>query len=142
MSTLVENAVGRLVPAEINGKPAVPFRGVGKHRPTGRKAAPPLRSCADFPLDGNKLVGSLREALEMCGVSHGATIGTHHHFRNGDLVANAAWRALADMGLRDLVWAPSASFSCHAPMVELLDSGVMHHIEGSMNGPLGEYCSA
>jgi hypothetical protein len=27
-------------------------------------------------------------------------------------------------------------------MVELLDSGAMRHIEGSMNEPLGETCSA
>jgi citrate lyase subunit alpha/citrate CoA-transferase len=142
MSTLVENAAGRLVPTEINGKPAVPFQGVDKYRPTGRKAAPPIRSCADYPADGNKVVGSLREALEKCGLRDGMTIGTHHHFRNGDFVANAVIDTLADMGVRDMVWAPSASFPCHAPMVRHLDSGVMHHIEGSMNGPLGEYCSA
>ena len=142
MSALVENAAGRLVPTEINGKPAVPFQGVGVYRPTGRKVGAPLRSCADYPADGNKVVGSLREALEKCGLGHGATIGTHHHFRNGDFVANEVFDALADMGLRDLVWAPSASFPCHAPMIRHLDSGVMHHIEGSMNGPLGEYCSA
>jgi citrate lyase subunit alpha/citrate CoA-transferase len=142
MSTLVENAAGRLVPTEINGKPAVPFQGVDRFRPTGRKTAPPIRSCADYPADGNKVVGSLREALEKCGLKDGMTVGTHHHFRNGDFVANAVIDTLADMGVRDLVWAPSASFPCHAPMVRHLDSGMMHHIEGSMNGPLGEYCSA
>ncbi len=142
MSALVENAAGRLVPSEINGKPAVPFQGVDKYRPTGRKAGPPIRSCADYPADGNKVVGSLREALEKCGVRDGMTVGTHHHFRNGDFVANTVIDTLADMGVRDMVWAPSASFPCHAPMVRHLDSGVMHHIEGSMNGPLGEYCSA
>jgi citrate lyase subunit alpha/citrate CoA-transferase len=84
----------------------------------------------------------LREALEKCGLKDGMTVGTHHHFRNGDFVANAVIDTIADMGVRDLVWAPSASFPCHAPMVRHLDSGVMHHIEGSMNGPLGEYCSA
>jgi len=142
MSALVENAAGRLVPTEINGRTAVPFQGVDKYRPTGRKAAPPIRSCADYPPDGNKVVGSLREALEKCGLKDGMTVGTHHHFRNGDFVANAVIDTIADMGVRDLVWAPSASFPCHAPMVRHLDSGVMHHIEGSMNGPLGEYCSA
>ena len=142
MTNLVKNAVGRPVPEEINGKPAVPFQGPGKYHPTGRKAAPPLRSCADYPSDGNKVVGSLREALERCGLRDGATIGTHHHFRNGDLVANQVWDHVADMGLKDMIWAPSASFPCHAPNVRHLESGVMHHIEGSMNGPLGAYCSA
>ncbi|MFW5739884.1 MAG: citrate lyase subunit alpha, partial [Myxococcota bacterium] len=135
MSALVENAAGRLVPREINGKEAVPYQGVGGYRPAGRKVGPPLRSSADYPADGNKVVGSLREALEKCGVKSGATIGTHHHFRNGDMVANGVFDALAAMGHRDLVWAPSASFPCHAPMIRYLESGVMHHIEGSMNGP-------
>ena len=43
MTKLVENAVGRLVPTEINGAEALPFKGVGKYFPTGRKAAPPIR---------------------------------------------------------------------------------------------------
>ena len=30
------------VPLEINGEPAIPFKGVGKHRPAGRKYAPPI----------------------------------------------------------------------------------------------------
>jgi citrate lyase subunit alpha/citrate CoA-transferase len=142
MSELVRNAAGRLVPTAINGKPAVPFAGVAAHRPAGRKTAPPLRSCADYPADGNKLVPTLREALERCGLRDGMTIGTHHHFRDGDLVANAVLDAAADLGVRDLVWAPSASFPCHAPNVRHLESGMLHHIEGSMNGPLGDYCSA
>ena len=50
MSNLVENAAGRLVPAEINGEPAIAYKGVGEHRPGGRKAAPPLRACQDYPL--------------------------------------------------------------------------------------------
>ena len=45
------------------------------------------------------------------------------------------------MGAKDLMWFPSASFPCHEPVIELMKSGVVHHIEGSMNGPLGDYCS-
>ena len=142
MTGIVKNAAGRLVPTEINGKASMPFQGVNGYRPKGNKMGPPLRSCADYPADGNKVVGSLRKALEACGVQNGSAIGTHHHFRNGDFVANAVFDELEQMGVRDLVWAPSASFPCHAPMIRHLDSGVMHHIEGSMNGPLGEYCSA
>jgi citrate lyase subunit alpha/citrate CoA-transferase len=142
MSNLVKNAADRLVPTEVNGRVAVPFQGAEKYRPTGRKAAPPIRSCADYPPSGNKVVGSIREALEKCGLSNGITIGTHHHFRNGDLVANQVWDAISDMGLKDCIWAPSASFPCHSQQVKYLESGVLHHIEGSMNGPLGDYCSS
>ena len=138
----MENALGRMVPDHVNGRPAVPYLGVGKFRPTGRKAAPPISTCADYPGDGNKVVSDLKTALIKAGIKDGMTISTHHHFRNGDLVANQVFQAAAEIGVKDLMWFPSASFPCHAPLVALLDSGVIHHIEGSMNGPLGDYCSA
>ncbi len=138
---LVENAAGRLVPTEVNGKEAIPYKGVGKHRPVGRKAAPAIASCIDFPSDGNKLVADIETALRKCGLRDGMTISTHHHFRNGDLVANAVFEAAARIGVKDLMWFPSASFPCHAPIIDHMKSGVVHHIEGSMNGPLGDYCS-
>ncbi len=33
------------------------------------------------------------------------------------------------------------SFPCHEPVIDLMNSGAVHHIEGSMNGPLGDFCS-
>jgi len=141
MSKLVANALGRLVPTEINGAPAVPFAGVGKHRPSGRKAAPPIRTCSDYPLDGNKVTADMVTALRKAGLRDGMTISTHHHLRNGDFVANAVFAAAAELGVKDLRWFPSASFPIHAPQIAHLESGLLHHIEGSMNGPLGDYCS-
>jgi len=142
LDNLIENAAGRLVPAEINGIPATPFMGVGKFRPAGRHAAPPIRSCADYPADGNKVAKDIATALKNAGIRDGMTISSHHHFRNGDLVANVVFDAAASLGVKDLRWFPSAAFPCHAPIIEHLKSGVVHHIEGSMNGPLGDYCSA
>jgi len=34
---LVRNAAGRLVPTVVNGRKVVPFKGVNKYRPIGRK---------------------------------------------------------------------------------------------------------
>ena len=138
---LTTNAAGREVPTVVNGKTQVPFAGVGVYKPTGRTAARPIASCSSFPSDGNKVVSSLRDALVKCGLRDGMTISTHHHFRNGDLVANAVFDVAAELGTPDLMWFPSASFPCHAPIIDHLESGVVHHIEGSMNGPLGDYCS-
>jgi citrate lyase subunit alpha/citrate CoA-transferase len=135
------NAAGRWIPAKINGKPAIPFQGVGKYRPAGRKTSPPIVSCADFPKDGNKVIPSLRKALERAGLRDGMTISTHHHFRNGDKVANQIFDTAAKMGIKNLIWFPSASFPCHEPIIKHMDSGVVHHIEASLNGPMGEYCS-
>jgi citrate lyase subunit alpha/citrate CoA-transferase len=69
------------------------------------------------------------------------TVSTHHHFRNGDLVANYLFDTIAEMSVKNIRWLPSASFPCHKPIIRHLESGVVHHIEGSMNGPLGEFCS-
>jgi citrate lyase subunit alpha/citrate CoA-transferase len=139
---LVTNAVGRRVPLAVNGRQELPFAGVGKHDPGGRKHAPRIRSCKDYPAGGDKRVGSLQEAFERCGLSDGMVISTHHHLRNGDRVALQALQTAGEMGARDLVWFPSASFPCHAPVMDLMEQGVVHHIEGSMNGPLGDYCSS
>lgn len=141
MTELVKNAAGRLVPTHINGQEAIPFKGVGKHRPSGRKYGPPIPSCIDFPDDGNKLVGSLEEALLKCGLKDGMTISTHHHLRNGDLVSNKIFDVAAKHNIKDLVWLPSASFPCNEPLMEYLESGVINRIEGSMNGPLGRFVS-
>jgi citrate lyase subunit alpha/citrate CoA-transferase len=138
---LVKNAAGRLVPEEINGKPAIPYMGVGKYIPEGRKYAPPISSCANYPADGDKRVSSLKEALEKCGITHGMTISTHHHFRNGDLIATQVWDIIHEMGLKDMIWFPSASFPCQEPLTKYIADGTINRIEGSMNGALGKFCS-
>jgi citrate lyase subunit alpha/citrate CoA-transferase len=79
--------------------------------------------------------------LLRCGLRDGMTISTHHHFRNGDLVGNMVFQAAAELGVRDLVWFPSAAFPCHKPVISLMQNGVVHHIEGSLNGPLGDFAS-
>jgi len=138
---LVTNAAGRRVPTVVNGSEQVPYRGVAAYEPEGTKHAPPIASCRDYPASGDKRVADLKTAFERCGLRDGMTISTHHHLRNGDRVALLALQAAAELGAKDLMWFPSASFPCHAPVIELMDRGVVHHIEGSMNGPLGEYCS-
>lgn len=138
---LILNAAGRLVPEEINGKAVIPYRGVGKYIPTGRKYAPPIASCANYPADGNKVTASLKEALLQCGITNGMTLSTHHHFRNGDLIANQVFDIVHELGLKEMVWFPSASFPCHEHLTRYLEDGTINRIEGSMNGALGKFCS-
>ena len=138
----VVNAIGRSVPTLVNGKSEIPYKGIGKHRPNGRKFGPIISSCADFPADGNKLVPTLKQALINAGLKDGMTISTHHHFRNGDLIAIQIFDIAAELGVKDLIWFPSASFDCHAPLIKHLEDGTIHHIEGSMNGQLGRFTTA
>lgn len=136
---LVKNAVGRLVPDEINGKPAVHFQGVGKYRPGGRKAAPPIPTGADYT--GSKLKDSIDAALDAVKLKDGMTVSFHHHLRNGDRLVNMVVAKLAERGVKGITLAPSALFPVHEPLLEHIKSGVIGNIEGSMNGPIGRLCT-
>lgn len=138
---LVKNAAGRLVPTIVNGEKQIPFMGVGKYKPEGRKHAPLIASCADYPADGNKTLPSLKDALIKAGLKDGMTISTHHHFRNGDLIANQIFDIAHELGVKNLRWFPSASFPCHEYLIKYLEDGTINRIEGSMNGPLGKFTS-
>jgi len=137
----VKNAAGRLVPTIVNGKEVIPFKGINKYIPTKHAVGPRIPSVVNYPKDCNKIVESLREALIKSGLKDGMTISTHHHYRNGDYVSNWIFDIAAELGVKNLTWLPSASFPCHAPIIKHLESGVINHIEGSMNGPLGDFCS-
>ena len=138
---LTKNAAGRSVPLEINGRPVIPYKGVGKHNVAGVKYGPKIYTCKDFPSDGNKRVATLKEALKNAGLKDGMTVSTHHHFRNGDMLANQLFDIAKEMGVKDLRWFPSASFPCHEHLIQYLEDGTIHHIEGSMNGALGRFAS-
>jgi citrate lyase subunit alpha/citrate CoA-transferase len=138
---LARNAAGRMVPAYVNGREQRPYAGLSETPPQGQKAAPPIRSSSQYPLDGNKCVPDLATALRKCGLRDGMTVSSHHHLRDGDRVALVALQTAASLGAKDLMWFPSASFPTHATVIDLMESGAVHHIEGSMNGPLGDYCS-
>lgn len=140
-SRLVKNAAGRYVPTVVNGVATIPYKGVNKYRLVHSMFAPPVRSCADFPSDGNKLVKNLKEALKKSGLKNGMTISTHHHLRNGDGLTNVLFDTIKEMGIKNIRWYPSASFPCHEYLIKYLEDGTIHHIEGSMNGPLGRFAS-
>ncbi|MBI5730295.1 MAG: citrate lyase subunit alpha, partial [Ignavibacteriales bacterium] len=61
---MIKNKAGRLVPNVINNQKQIPFKGVDKFKSSGRIANPPIRTCAEYPGDGNKEVKSLKDALK------------------------------------------------------------------------------
>ncbi len=138
---LIKNAAKRFVPTEINGQKQIPYKGIGKYKPVGKVAAPKINSCNNYPNNGNKIVSSLKEALKKCGLKDGMTVSTHHHLRDGDIVTNLLFDIIHSMGIKNIRWFPSASFPCHSYLIKYLEDGTIHHIEGSMNGPLGKFTS-
>jgi len=138
---LAQNAAARAVPSMVNGKPQIPYLGIGKYQPRVRKQAPPVRSSKDYPENGDKRLPDLETALRKCGLRDGMVVSNHHHLRDGDKVALMMLEAAAKIGVKDLLWFPSASFPSQKSAIDLMEKGVIHHIEGSMNGPLGDYCT-
>ncbi len=136
---LIVNAAGRYVPTEVNGVKQIPFTGINKFRPNGNKAKPMIKSCIDYPEDGNKIVKNLKDALKRAGLKDGMTISTHHHLRNGDVLTNILFDTIHELGIKNIRWFPSASFPVHEYLIKYLEDGTIHHIEGSMNGPLGKF---
>src|SRR5580658_6595031 len=140
-TTLVLNAANRRIPTRVNGRQQLPYRGVNDFRASGTKASPPIRSASDYPANGDKRVADLETALRKCGIRDGMVISSHHHLRDGDHVALMALECAARMGIKHLTWFPSASFPSQKSAIALMESGVIQRIEGSMNGPLGDYCT-
>ncbi|HER43006.1 MAG TPA: citrate lyase subunit alpha, partial [Candidatus Eisenbacteria bacterium] len=135
---MIPNALGRLIPDEIDGKKLKPFQGAHATHGGGRKAGPPIRASVDYT---NKMRATIDEAIDACNIKDGMTVSFHHHLRNGDYLINMVLERLEARGLKDLVLAPSALFPIHQPIVDLIEKGVVSHIEGSMNGPVGRACS-
>lgn len=65
----------------------------------------------------SKLVASIKEAIEKCGLQDGMTISFHHHMRNGDYVLNMVLEQIAQMGYKNLTVNASSVFDVHEPII-------------------------
>ena len=134
----MKNSLGREISEKIAGRVLRPFEGAFATTPTGRKAARPQKFIGP---NENKVLHSIEEAIEATGLKSGMTVSFHHAFRNGDYLVNMVVDACARMGINDLRLFPTALFPVHEPVIDHIKSGVVTRIEGSMNGPIGEFVS-
>ena len=138
----VINRAGRDIPEEIleiyqktvyqgmNYRDNVPYK----------KSAPVVRSVNDP--QRSKLLGSIREALERCGVRDGMYFGFHHHFRDGDYIINMVMDEVAKMGIKDITICASSLGAAHDPVDQLVDQGVVGSLQSSgVRGKIGEAIS-
>ena len=77
----------------------------------------------------NKLVNSIREAIELSGLKDGMTISFHHHMRNGDYVLNMVLEQAAALGIKDLTVNASSIFDTHAPILEHIENHVVTKLQ-------------
>ncbi|MDI6600569.1 MAG: citrate lyase subunit alpha [Thermoanaerobacteraceae bacterium] len=123
------NAAGREIPSVINGyKEVMPFSGAYNNPGNGIRTISRYKTV--WP-GGNKVLGSIREAVEKVGLRDGMTISFHHHMRNGDYVLNMVLNEIAKMGIKDLKIAASSIFNCHEPLIGHIRNGVVTGIEAN-----------
>ena len=91
----------------------------------------------------DKLVGTIREACEKCGVHDGMTISFHSEFRNGDYTASQVVKVLVEeLGVRDLRVAATSLGDAHDLLADYIEQGIITHIESSgVRGRIGEAIS-
>jgi len=77
----------------------------------------------------NKLVKSIREAMELAGLKDGMTISFHHHLRNGDYVLNMVLEQAAAMGLKELTVNASSIFDTHEPIIEHIENHLVTKLQ-------------
>ena len=135
---MAKNSLGREIPTQWQGRRLIPYSDPWSRLPEGSCGARPL---ARPTPGGSKLLPSLRQAMECCGLQDGMTISTHHHLRNGDLLLNLIVRELDRMGLRDMRIASSSVHPVHAEIIPFIQKGVVTRIETGVNGLIGELIS-
>ena len=136
------NSAGREIPDEIlerYGKEG--FQG-SRYRNGAQytKAAPRVRGRLD-PGE-SKMVGTVREALEKCGLRDGMVLSFHHHFRDGDYIVNMVMAEVAAMGVRDITICASSLGAAHDPVAGYIEEGIVTGLQSSgVRGKIGEAIS-
>lgn len=136
------NKIGREIPDEILEQyHKQGFQGsYARSNERYHKAAPTVRGVVD-PSE-NKMVSSIREALEKCHIKDGMTLSFHHHFRDGDYIVNMVMAEVAAMGIKDITICASSLGAAHDPVAEYIEEGIVTGIQSSgVRGKIGEAIS-
>ena len=136
------NHVGREIPDQFLTEGKEAFQGqFYRDGYTYRKASPTVR--ADVAPGRDKVVASLTEAIQKCGLQDGMTVSFHHHLRDGDYVVNMVMEAIASLGIRDITVCASSLGDAHDPIVKYIEDGTITGISSSgVRGKIGEAISS
>lgn len=137
----MRNKVKRDIPDEllVNGREV--FQGANvKSGQEYQKVGPKVRS-HERPQE-SKVVQSIREAIEGCGLADGMTISFHHHFRDGDYVVNLVMEQIVALGIKDITIAASSMGTAHDPVADYIEQGIVTGLQTSgIRGRMGEVVS-
>jgi len=129
---MIKNSIGRNVPDSVEGWGQFkPFMGASSRLDNKF----PVSSCSNSwnaPAPSNdKIAANLREAIEISGLSDGDTISFHHHLRNGDALLQMVLDIIEEMGIKELVLAPSSLTSAHDAVAGYIRRGTVKRISTS-----------
>ncbi|WP_341931625.1 citrate lyase subunit alpha [Streptococcus pluranimalium] len=124
---MVINTLGRDIPQEYAEQYGV-FEGELAHIKDYQESS---RKIKPVKPGDDKLLGSIREAIEKTGLKDGMTISFHHHFREGDFVMNMVLDEIAKAGIKNLSIAPSSIANVHEPLIEHIKNGIVSNITSS-----------
>lgn len=136
------NHVGREIPDQFLTEGKEAFQGqFYRDGYTYRKASPTVR--AEVAPGQDKVVASLTEAIQKCGLQDGMTVSFHHHLRDGDYVVNMVMEAIASLGIQDITVCASSLGDAHDPIVKYIEDGTITGISSSgVRGKIGEAISS
>lgn len=98
--------------------------------PLGMMQAAPVETRAILPqraqaAQRDKRLRDLSAAFDAFGITDGAVLSFHHHYRNGDRLMSAVIAEATRRGLRGITIAPSSLFPTHAPLAQAISAGVI-----------------
>jgi citrate lyase subunit alpha/citrate CoA-transferase len=137
----MKNAVGREIPESILTGGREVFQGNNyrdgmEYIKTGAKVRAYVKP------QESKLVSSIKEAVQLCGIKDGMTVSFHHHFREGDYVANMVMKEIAALGVKDITIAASSMGQANDPIAKMIEDGVVTGLQTSgIRGKMGEAVS-
>lgn len=128
----MRNVLGREIPKELleelGGKEV--YQGVYyRDGYDYTKDAPTVK--AKVKPQGDKVLASIREAIEKSGLKDGMTISFHHHFRDGDFVCNMVMDVIREMGIKDLYVCASSVGAAQSSLVKCIEDGTVTRLSTS-----------
>ncbi len=135
----MKNAVGREIPEKIGDYIVRPYTGAYTGNP-GTEPVKSLRTAGKHVSGDCKMAESIEEAVKACGLRDGMTISFHHSFREGDEIIGQVLKAIKNLGIKHLKFAPSAVVNIKNPsIVDFVKDGTIDRIEASgIRGGLGD----
>lgn len=135
----MKNAVGREIPEKIGNYVVRPYTGAYTGNP-GTEPVKSLRTAGKHVSGDCKMAESIEDAIKACGLKDGMTISFHHSFREGDEIIGQVLKAIKNLGIKHLKFAPSAVVNIKNPsIVDFVKDGTIDRIEASgIRGELGD----